>query len=88
MAVKLNDTLTDTTYFEIDDVPHSKRQYVVSWDSVGGRVAIVPRTIRSDRTVYLVKPTAFSEWTNQAGTPYASFSDLVDAFRTINFFSA
>ena len=83
---KLNDTITDQEYFEIDDVPYAKKDWVLSFDQPNGRIAITARYVRTDRIAYLVPPTVFGEYTNQAETPYVSFTALVTAFKTINFF--
>lgn len=88
MAIKFNETLAAEAYFQIDDKSHNKRHFDADIDPVAETVGIYP--IKTNGVVfpqnYLVIPVIYSEWTNQAGTPYASFAALEADLQTAFFF--
>lgn len=74
-----------TTYFELDGVPYPKNKCraVVHDTHIG--LAEVGSGGKEGGKVNWVSPSIFSEWTDQADTPYASKDDLLTAIGTICF---
>lgn len=83
---KYNDTLTDVNYFEVDDIPYQKGMFLSVIDPVNEQVGIYAKdTVNMYGRKEIVPSQIYSNWTDQSGTPYASFQALVDALKA-NFF--
>jgi hypothetical protein len=77
---KFNETLTAEAYFEIDGNQYQKGNYDAVY--IGDRVGVS----NTSNNVEVVKPVAFSSWTNNSDVAYASLQDLKDDFKTSFFF--
>ena len=84
---KYNETIPDEPYFEINDKPHQKGAFDLDANPTNGMVGI-KRLHINDSTAYLERPVNFSAWTNNAGTPYASYDDLIADLKSGGFFLA
>jgi hypothetical protein len=83
---KYNDTLTDVNYFEVDDIPYQKGMFLSVIDTDNEQVGIYAKdTVNGYGRNQIVDSQHYSNWTDQSGTPFASFQDLVNALKA-NFF--
>lgn len=78
--VKFNETLTDTSYFEVDGNPYGKGNYEPMYAVVGSNDVVGIFNLRkylAQGTVdFLVPLTPYFDWTNNSDVPYASLADL------------
>lgn len=77
---RLNEVLTTEGYFEIDNLPHQKGAYDLDLDATAETIGII-KLNRNRGNAFLFRPQGFAQWTNQAGTPYASFAAALTDFR-------
>ena len=73
---KINEQLTSTSYFEVDDVPKMKGEYDLDINTTNNTVGIF-RIAKNQASTYLVEPTLYSDYTNSSDEDYASLDSLV-----------
>lgn len=83
---KFNETLTTGGFFEIDEKPKQKGNYELDANESTGTIGIY-RIAKNGTQSYLVRPTIFSDWTNNSDTPYASYAAAIVDFKAAFFFS-
>lgn len=91
MAVKFNETLINTGYFEytldgsVVARDNGKGNFEIDYleTSEGMKLGVVStrRYTTQGTKDYIVPLTLFSDWVNNSGTPYASYEDLRDDLR-------
>lgn len=77
---KLNHTLTDTGYFEIDNKQHLKGVFDIDANPSNETLGIY-NVSNNGRRSYLVDPTIYSQWTNNEDEAYGSYDSLVNDLR-------
>ena len=77
---KLNETLTDTGYFNINSISHQKGAYDIEVDSENETVGVFNvhhKAGSREKFDWLHYPSHYSEWTNEADESYNSLNDLL-----------